>query len=355
MLLYFAIFLFLLFLFFAGECNKKLKLFFLIISAIILWCIVTFRGEGIARDYGNHVIRYDNAMPIKYYIDNSEYLVRHDPAFTIISSIVKYSLNDKIILFFMFFATIGVSLKVLAIKRLSSFWLLSVLIYFSNYFILHELTQIRTGIATGFLLLSIPSIKNRKLAKFLSFVFLATLFHYSSLIFLPLYLVNPTKINIKKYLIIMITPIFFPFTNFSIHKIFAVLGENNPLTLRYFVYTNLLSQGIGENTNTFSILILFNITIGFILIMKWKSVYDKNPYAVVLIKVHVFSIVLFYLFYDVSAFAFRFFEILNVVQIIVLPFVIYFFRQRYISVIGIIICAAGLLSLNLFYIKLLSL
>lgn len=354
MLLYFAIFLFLLILFFVGECNKRLKLFLLIISAIILCYIAAFRGEGVDRDYGNYVMFYDNTMPIKYYIDNSEDLVLRDPARTIISSIVKYSLNDKIILLFVFFATTGVFLKVLAIKRLSSFWLLSVLIYFSNYFILHEMTQIRIGVATGFLLLSIPSIKNRKLVKFLSFVFLATLFHYSSLIFLPLYLVNPTKINVKKYLIIMIAPIFFPFTNFSIHKIFTVLGENNPLTQRYFVHTNLLSQGIGENTNTFNILILFNIIIGFILIMKWKRLYEKNPYAVVLIKVYIFSIVLFYLFYDVGAFAFRFFQILNVVQIIVLPFVIYFFRPRYISIIGVIICAAGLLSLNLFYIKLLS-
>lgn len=354
MLFYCAIFLILLFLFFASESIKRSKIVFLIVSAIILCCTAAFRSKGVDSDYGGYVMLYDNTMPINYYIDNSEDLVRQDPAFTIISSIVKYSLNDKVILLFVFFATMGVFLKVLAIKRLSSFWLLSVLIYFSNYFILHEMTQIRIGVATGFLLLSIPSIKNRELVKFIAFVILAALFHYSCLIFLPLYLINPKKINIKQYLIIMITPILFQFANLSIHKIFYVLGENNPLTKRYFIYTNLLSQGIGEKTNTFNILILFNITIGFILIMKWKRLYEKNPYAVVLIKVYIFSIVLFYLFYDVGAFAFRFFEILNVVQIIVLPFFIHLFRPRHIAVIGVIICAAGLLSLNLFYTKLLS-
>jgi hypothetical protein len=330
-----------------------LKLFLLIISAIILCCVATFRSEGVDKDSSGYIMLYNKTIPIKYYIDSSEELFRQDPAFTIISSIVKYSLNDKVILLFMFFAVLGVFLKVIAIKQLSSFWLLSVLIYFSSYFILHEMTQIRIGVATGFLILSIPSIKDRKLAKFLSFVFLAALFHYSSLIFLPLYLVNPTKISIKKYLIIMITPMFFPIANISIHKIFAVLGKYNPLTQRYFIYINLQSQGIIEKTNTFNVLILFNIIICFMLILKWKSLYEKNPYAVVLIKVYVLSIVLFYLFHDVGAFAFRFFEIFNVVQIIVIPFVIHFFRKGHIATIGVIICAAGLLSFNLFYAKLL--
>ena len=111
MLFYYAIFLFLLILFFAGECIKRLKLFLLIISAIILCCVATFRSEGVDKDSSGYIMLYNKTIPIKYYIDNSEELFRQDPAFSIISSIVKYSLNDKVILLFMFFAVLGVFFK----------------------------------------------------------------------------------------------------------------------------------------------------------------------------------------------------------------------------------------------------
>ena len=36
------------------------------------------------------------------------------------------------------------------INKLSSFWIYSVIIYISNYFIVHEMIQIRAGVASGF-------------------------------------------------------------------------------------------------------------------------------------------------------------------------------------------------------------
>lgn len=49
--------------------------------------------------------------------------------------------NDQI--FFLIYAILGVTIKIIAINRLSSFTLLSVYLYICLYFVLHEMTQIR--------------------------------------------------------------------------------------------------------------------------------------------------------------------------------------------------------------------
>ena len=88
---------------------------------------------------------------------------------------------------FLLFAILGVSFKLIAIKQLTELWFLSLILYLSNFFILHEMTQIRAGVASAFLLLCVKPIYDRDLKRFLLFAVLGFLFHYSAIVILPLW------------------------------------------------------------------------------------------------------------------------------------------------------------------------
>ena len=153
-----------------------IKTIVFICLAIVLITIAAFRGEGVDRDYSNYVS----------YFHEQDFLFV-EPSFVLISIIIHFIVGPYPIFLFIFFAILGVSLKFIAIKQLTELWFLSLVIYISYFFILQDLTQIRAGVATSFLLLCIKPIKERNWKKFLLFSFLAFSFHYSALLIFPLW------------------------------------------------------------------------------------------------------------------------------------------------------------------------
>ena len=172
-----------------------LKILFIFIG-ILLFFISGFRAVGIDRDYYNYINLYEENK------DSWSFLI--EPSFILISKFVKTCFNSNVTFLFVLFALIGVSTKMYAIKQLSEFWSLSLLLYISYSFILQDMTQIRVGVAAGFILLSIEPLYERKFWKFLIFSICAILFHYTALIIILLWFLNPTKINVKLYGLIII-------------------------------------------------------------------------------------------------------------------------------------------------------
>ena len=166
-----------------------LTLFF---CGVILFIIAGFRNSHVDKDY----IGYLNYF--KMIIESNWLKSRIEPSFVLICKFLGYFTHNGAYLF-VIYAFLGVTLNLLAIKRLTHFWILSVLIYYCNFFLLHEMTQIRAGVAAGFFLLSIIPMVERKLPQFLIYASLAFFFHYSSIILFPLYFLNSQKINKSLY------------------------------------------------------------------------------------------------------------------------------------------------------------
>lgn len=353
MIFYYLTFILLLTFYVIGELNNNHRKYLLFICAIILFTIAGFRGRGVDGDYGGYVGMYNDAETLSYYIDNFDILIAKDPMVTIISSAAKYLFDDGLIFLFLVFAFLGVLFKIKAIKELSPFWLLSILVYYSQFFLLHEMTQIRAGVASGLLLLSIPSIREKHFLNFLKYVFLASLFHYSALVFLPLYFINHNKINVSLYVIILVGSIMLFVLNVSIHPLFNLFGEN-PITQRYFIYVNAYSLGKNTEHNPFNVLILLHIVVSMFLLWKAKDMALKNKYSIILIKIYIFSTAVFYLFSDMPVFAVRFYEMLTIVEIILIPCIINTFKQKNLASYGVVLYAFGLLSLQLLHSNLLQ-
>ncbi|WP_256742632.1 EpsG family protein, partial [Cronobacter sakazakii] len=57
---------------------------------------------------------------------------------------------------------VSIGIKLHAIKKISSSPILSLIIYIAFYYILHDMTQIRAGVAAGLFLLAIRELASGK-------------------------------------------------------------------------------------------------------------------------------------------------------------------------------------------------
>jgi hypothetical protein len=308
---------------------------------VLLTFISGFRPSECCSDYSTYVDYYDN-------IDTHSF-IELEPTFFLISSISKVIFNSSIGVF-LIYAVIGVLSKGFAIKKLSSLYLLSLIIYSSTFFLLHEMTQIRVGIASSILLLSIPSIYERKKYIFLFFILLGTLFHYSFLIFGLFYFVQPKTLNPYLYLGL----IAFGFISYLLGINIVSMATLIPIEFissKLIAYNKLLEMGVDTKINVFNILVIFRICFLLVLLWKNKFLYEKNKYALVLIKIYAFSIFLFTFLSTLPVLAFRIRELLGIVEIILLPFLIYLIKEKHIAFIIFLSIGLMLMSIDIWYNK----
>jgi hypothetical protein len=302
--------------------RKFLSSFLYWTTALILILIAGLRPIGLDRDS----ITY--AELIKSTVDAN--FLDKELAFWIIKGFNDIFFFGNIHTFFLIFATLGVSIKFLAIKRLSKVHLLSLIVYLSLYFILHEMTQIRTGVAAGLFLLSIPDIYDRNFRKFIIKFLLAFSFHYSAIVMLPLYFLNPKKLNIIYFLLPIVG---FILAIFNLSLFFLLNFSQmlpNFLAYKINIYLDLLKLGEHSEINIINVyysFLLFTIYIYFCFFLYVKNKI-KNNYDILFIKTLTISLFSFYFFSDVPVFAFRISEFLNIVVIIFLPNLILYFKQK---------------------------
>jgi hypothetical protein len=314
--------------------HKNIYIYF----GIVLILTAGLRVEGLTLDYDNYLYAYYNS---------SDAASRFEPTFTIIAVFVKSTFNNPIFLF-LIYAFLGVTIKFIAIKQVTHVYLLSALVYFSNLFLLHEMTQIRAGVAAGILLLCIKPLYERNLKKFLFLTVIAITFHYTALVILPLWFLNSKKIN-KKFIWLI------PFAYILVLNYMSLgfLVEHIPIDkiqVLYALYKN--EGGFVDNLNVFNLLLLSRIFISLILFYNIDKISKINKYAPVLLEIYILSHVFFILFSDIPALSFRISELLGVVEIILIPFLIYLFKGKRIPLFFPIGIGAVMLWLSLFYDKL---
>lgn len=168
----------------------KLRIFW--INAALFASIAGLRsGDGMP-DYAMYEHLYFEA------IDSTGFgLV--EPSFKLISLLADFLVSREPWVMFFIYALVGVLLKNWLILRFSIPLFLGQLIYLSNYYIIHELIQIRTGVATCFIVLSIIHMARNDKKTGAILICIATFFHYSSFVFLALMFVNFRRFKEKYF------------------------------------------------------------------------------------------------------------------------------------------------------------
>jgi hypothetical protein len=319
----------------------------LVIIAIVLILLAGLRPYGFDIDSANYyliiqrIVSANNAIPF----ENLGFLFVIEPGMWMIVLLASMLFSNPYFGTIFLFAVFGVSLKVLAMKRLSLYPLLSVYLYACSFFLIQEMTQIRQGMASAFFLLAIPDIYKRNAWGYYFKIFCAFMFHYVAILAIPLYILRAKEIRVKLFAvfpIVAISLLLFKDTTISVVLWFLHLLPQFVSQKPEYYITNYLN-GAQKTPIIISYLNLSYIIIYYLAILNVKKL--KGVYDLLFVKLLGISFLFYYGFSFVPDVASRSADLLSQGIIILIPNLIAIFRQK--ALIIIIVLAYGLFMVKM--------
>lgn len=307
-----------------------------VVVGVCLILMAGFREIGVDPDSENYATAYHY-----YYQDSSQEKVEF--TYTFISAFLNIFSNDPHSLFLVY-AILGVSLKFLAFKRGTNMYFLALVAYLSYYYVLHEQTQIRTGVLSGLFLLAIPYMAEKKRWHALLLFAIGFCFHYSAALFLPLLFLSNKEFGTKSKLIwACVIPAAYVFyfvgSGFLFSADLPLVG--NKLSL----YQNAAEKGLNYvQVNVFSPFQLVTIAVYYYLLFFSKTITLKNKYFPIMMRFFAIGLATFAIFAFLPVLAQRVSLLLRIVTILLFTNIYYTIRPRWAAIL--IVEALCLLYLN---------
>lgn len=314
---------------------------------IFLLLMCAFRSEFVDRDYVNYIaLIFESANNLFYPIELSFKLI----------SFIAVNMLDGYYFVFIIFALISISLKYNIIKKSSPFLLLSVLVYYSNTFLLQDMTQIRAGVAGAIVLYSVLQYaKNKNIMNFVMLIFLASTFHITALLFL-IVLAFDTYVVSRKYIFIYSLALFGAYCCHYVGVNFLTLLKYIPVSYVQYKLNDYISQSQGADfvpVNIFSVMQMLHLLIvilSFVLSRKMTLSRDK----VLFIKIYSLSPLAFIILSSMPVFALRVSELFAISEIILLPSFPFLFRQKQFAKLAVIGICFIMFYINIYHLGILN-
>lgn len=264
------------------KITKMGKYFFVGIS-ITIFAIAILR-DGVGFDYHNYerLFKYTKDPNISMWSLNSE-----------VGYIFLNYISNSYRMVIILSACIAIPLKLITIYKYSDNKLISLLLYYSGFFIMYDMGVIRQGISVAFGFISIHYILNKSFKKFFLTIIIGSLFHITVLSFLPLYFLSHKKINRKTfYIIIPILIILSLFIDPS--QIMLKLNTFNPIEIFsnkviYYIETNTGEKLTLSLIKRILFLVLFIESYNYYKIDDKKSLVFFNGYFLSVVFMALFS------------------------------------------------------------------
>lgn len=241
-----------------GYSDKSSKLISLIpyLFSFFIAFLVSATRLGIGTDY-NLYINMNGLFNKNLSIYEQMKNVDVEPGWVIINLMVKELFHDPhyviVIASLIFVGCVYISIYIYRNKISISMAILLFMctIYFQSF------NLVRQYIAIGILILSIKSIEDKKLFKFLILNILAFLFHYTAICFLPVYFyINvKQKSRSKKFLMILGVLIILMCYN----QILSIIASIIPAFSKYIRYSAVYSKGISVRAFVFKLPVIIFI------------------------------------------------------------------------------------------------
>ncbi len=246
-------------------------------------------------------------------VDNCIYFV------TSFSRLLFYNTESIINFSFLVFAFLGVTTKMITISKYAHYYFLSVLIYFTNLFLIQEMTTIRAGVAAGIFLMALPDMIEKKYWSLCLKIALCFVFHSSSVFFIIVFVLIKFVKDIKYYYIALGISALLVLSNVDIVSLLR-LDLISPKVAVYLEIMRWLDEG---KVNIFN----FRIIISLFFLVYFAFVYKKHikndATFDMLFKIHIISLFLFFaLSLSAVTFSLRSFELLSVIHILLYPLII---------------------------------
>jgi len=313
----------LLFLFMTEIQNKwKINNQLLILFYVALVIIAVTRPETTA-DTDNYI----DAFKDGFFSD------RIEPMFALIVRFAQF-FSYPVIVGFTIYTIFSITPRFYFIKKQSANIWASIMVYMSYCYMAQDIVAIRSAVASAFVLFVIQFKMQNKPWHMVATIAIATLFHYTALIFLVFFVINPEKNHRGLYLAMLIGSYLLYFIGFDIRIFFPFLNYLPFLDYNLNDYNNSTAEVFGT-LNGPQILRLTTCLLFWIYVDKIKSSY---PHALTYLKVFTISLCMFPLFSSIATMGYRLYEIFASAETIGIPLCFMgIFRREYLNRAAIIV------------------
>ena len=188
--------------FFSSLKSEGRNKLFLPVIFILLFLTAALRADHVDRDYMVYFNKFSRILTNIDYFKSGNYIY-YEPAFYFIPLFSKFIFGSYYVqMSFAIFAFLGVYFRFKSLY-LSNSYFLSLCLYISSWFLLHEMTQIRVGVATGIVYYGLKYIKSREYLKYILCVIGGAFFHYTSVIFIIVLFLKPNSFSPKAYIVLL--------------------------------------------------------------------------------------------------------------------------------------------------------
>ena len=277
---------------------------------LILFC--AFRTIGVDPDSENYETIFKSNE------NNPKLLVEFSYFF--LSGIIK-SFSDDVHYLFLIYAIMGITIKFYALRQLSPLYFLPLVIYFGNYFILHDFIQIRAGVASAMLLLAIKPLSEGNKKRAIVYFLIANVFHYSSLVFYPILFFSNNLSKTWKYALIVIVPV--GAILFLLRLDFLSVLPIPYVQDKIDIYKALTERGYFQELTLKNVSIWIQYAVILYALYFYDTILEKCPMLPLLLKITAYSMACYFALSSVTVIAGRLHELLGIVELALFPCVCY--------------------------------
>lgn len=290
-----------------SKSNKKLKRIYLWLTFLILLLFAGARGYNVGYDY----LRYEELF------NNIQYIFFIEPLFGLLLKVFNEYSNFYVFLFFI--ASVSLLIKFKFFRQYSYYPLFSILVFYTSFYLINEMGQIRYGLALSFVSLYYSSLfRERKAQKYI-YLFLAIITHYSSAIVIPTLLFF--KYRFKQIEIFWILVVCFVFYIININTILLYLSTLLPIGYlgHKILVTALDVEGYGRSVGlNLSIIIRWVILFSTYYCLSKSRTKDQN-YINILFNLYFFGVVLYMILNSNAEFAIRGSGYFKFLEVLIFP------------------------------------
>ncbi len=308
--------------------------------AVMLILIAAFRVIGNDDDSESYVEMFEG-------YENEIISTLTEPSFTWISSAI-HAIGGDIRLLFLVYAVIAIPLKFIAIRQLSDYLFIPVMVFISHFFILHDMIEIRASAAVAFFMLSIKPLCEGRKGKAALLILCAIFFHYSALVLLVMLLFSNKPLSRTwKWCLSLIVPFGYVIYFLNIDVLTTI-----PLPIigqKLEVYKEMKELGGFEEIFVFKNPTLLIKMLCFYLLIWYDEVVNEHiPYMPLLTKLMGMSLACFFLFSSLPVLSGRLYELFGAIDIITIASLVYLFKPAYAAKIIVMTFCVIMIFMDIF-------
>ena len=242
-----------------------------------------------------------------------------------------------------FFAFASVAMKIFVIDRFALNPYLVILLYFSHYFIIHEMTQIRIGLASAIFLVSLFFYFKNNYKAFIGMILVASLFHYSALGYLILLLFDKTSFNPYFYGALILSAVILGFLKIPLFNFAGELLSNFDNNGKVDAYSTVMEYNLVDEVKVFNSINLAKIFCSlYLMFLIPRTELLKDGRLIFFLKCNILSIFTLSLFSGVPLVAFRISDLYGVISMFTFAYMVKYLPFSKYNV-WIVVLIAGLL------------